>query len=183
MPYFPTITDSKTGEVIDFGFLEPILLEVQSDRFTQPLTIRCRFTNHVFSEKPYPGLIALEREYDINDHGFNRQFSRERYECSRQLPAMMRGLPIPGNKSLEQNANGNTWHVQYEMLDPRPGPYHVWLSIRRQSRSRNFGADIEMVVESAYPGQGRSRPNLLGRAKFATVVTNAFLRKPTHTRK
>lgn len=196
MSYFPPIIDSITKEQIDFNFLDPIDLEIQSDKLAHALKVRCRFTNHVFSEKPVAGMIALGSEYQIDDRGVNRQFSRERYEYSKQLPAMVRGLVSPPTAYLEQNAKGDTWHTLYHVANSITGTYspavnyHVWISVRRRNRGQNFGADIEMIVETAYPGiltagpnlRGK-RPNLLGRARLATIATNTYFGKPTRTRK
>jgi hypothetical protein len=97
-----------------------------------------QFTTHCFSDK-YDPERHPENVVVVDERGQLRCFDRDRYELSKGLEALIRGLP--GNK-VYQTPESNFAIIT--MQDGRE--YRVFFNVRRDSKKK-----IKLYVESAYP--------------------------------
>lgn len=91
-PYFAAwrIADVR----YDFGHLDPVRFKVPSEKLRRLVTVRCRFSSHVFTR-------AFDSELDpanapvIMDGRRRRVFCPDRYRLSLHLPEAVSGLRDP----------------------------------------------------------------------------------------
>jgi hypothetical protein len=88
-----------------------------------------------------------------------------------------------------QTAESKIWVAKIaienrEIVAAKPLHYLVFFSMERFKLRSNHADDLDMTVQTAY-GQdpAQRQPNLLGKAKFGTVVTQAFLGIKINTHK
>lgn len=193
-PYFAPL---RVGAALyDLGHLDPVRFQVPSDKLCRAVTVRCRFSNHVFTR-------ALNLAADpadvptIMDGVRRRVFCPDRYRLSFHLPGAVLGLREPRIYVRETATRRNWLYVAtIELAAPAPDPagavgcmpaatvpvrYQVFFALRKASKGGAAREDVEMVVESAYAEDLARPPNLLGRALFAGLATAAVEGRQVHT--
>ena len=186
-PYFPQLL---VGDVFyDLGHLDPVRFQVPSEKLRRAVTVRCRFSNHVFTR-------ALDSETDpsdtsvITDGMRRRVFCPDRYQLSFCLPAVILGLRDLRAYVRETKARRNWLYVASIDLPAesvmggmpsRPVRYQVFFTLRKAGKGGTMREDVEMVVESAYAEDPARPPQLLGRALFAGLATAAVEGRQVHT--
>jgi hypothetical protein len=162
---------------IRFDHLEPIHRQIRLPGLSRALDLRCKFSNHTFSEAVKPGMAALGREFEIQDGKRLRQYSVERHHLSHQLPGMVQDLI----SNPEIYVNGTTHHNFVYVVDLHnvsgQEKYGMFFSMKKSEGSNRV--DVEMFVESAYSfvAIGNPQANILGRIKFGNVVLKKFQRQ------
>lgn len=187
-PYFAPLTLS--GVLHDLGHLDPMRFQVPSEKLRRAVTVRCRFSNHVFTR-------AFDAEADaadtpvIMDGVRRRVFCPDRYQLSFCLPDAILGLREPRIYVRETKARRNWLYVASVELPAAasvgggvpssPGRYQVFFALRKAGKGGATREDVEMVVESAYAEDPARAPELLGRALFAGLATAAVEGRQVHT--
>lgn len=101
-------------------------------------------------------------------HGNERRaFSLDRYELSKLLPELIKGL---GNRSVYLSNSASYFILRDNPLPAFEGPYLVFF---RAMKAREQGTDVHMLVQSAY-----IKPNMADRAsaiKFTTLIEKTAL--------
>lgn len=133
------------GAVYTFDHLAPLRVKVPLNAAgTQVIEMQVRFGCHCFSETFDPALHLDHHRY--LHHGELRAFSPVRYECSRQLPAIIRAL-----------IKGTIYHAgpsyTYRALITLPSAdqsqdYWVFFSLTPDRQSS--GPALNLFVKSAY---------------------------------
>ncbi len=169
--------------------------QVDSQKLRRAVTIRCRFSNHVFT-RIFDPQVDPAGTLIIMDGIRQRVFCPDRYRLSVHLPGAIVGLREPRIYVRETKARRNWLYVATIELpdnasnplegvegaaDRKPLRYHVFFLLRKASTSSTAREDLEMVVESAYPEDRARPPELLGRALFAGLATAAVEGRPVHT--
>lgn len=185
-PYFAPL---RIGAVVyDLGHLDPVRFQVPSEKLRRAITVRCRFSNHVFTRTFDPQSDPANAPA-IMDGVRRRVFCPERYGLSLHLPTAIIGLRDPRTYVRETKARRNWLYVKTLELPtaakggglPAPVRYQVFFAVRKASKSGAAREDVEMVVESAYAEDPARPPELLGRALFAGVATAAVQGRHVHT--
>lgn len=189
-PYFAPI---RFGEVFyDLGHLDPVRFQVVSEKLRRPLTVRCRFTNHVFTRGFDPEVDDASTPV-ILDGVRQRVFCAERYGLSLHLPAAILRLREPRIYVRETKAQRNWLYVATIELpvptidDHNVAPqqdiirYQVFFTLRKAKKTQAVREDVEMIVESAYAEDRDRPPELLGRALFVGLATAAVEGRQVHT--
>ena len=189
-PYFAPI---RVGEALyDLGHLDPVRFQVASEKLRRPVTVRCRFTNHVFTRGFDPLVDNLSTPV-IMDGIRQRVFCADRYGLSLYLPTAILELREPRIYVRETKAQRNWLYVatielpastlEEENLAPQQDTirYQVFFTIRKAKKTEAIREDVEMVVESAYAEDLARPPDLLGRALFAGLATAAVEGRQVHT--
>jgi hypothetical protein len=192
-PYFAPL--SIGGTVYDLGHLDPVRFQVLSEKLRRPVTVRCRFSNHVFTRTFDPQVDPANTPI-IMDGIRQRVFCPDRYRLSIYLPGAIVELREPRIYVRETKARRNwlyvaTIEVPADASNPTEGVdsaadservrYQVFFVLRKASKSVAAREDVEMVVESAYAEDPARPPELLGRALFAGLATAAVEGRPVHT--
>jgi len=185
-PYFAPLI---VGEVPhDLGHLDPVRFQVPSEKLRRGITVRCRFSNHVFTR-------AFDAEADAADtlvimDGMRRRvFCPNRYQLSFFLPGAILGLREPRIYVRETKARRNWLYVaSIEVpaagsvgMPASPIRYQVFFALRKAGKGGTTREDVEMVVESAYAEDPARPPELLGRALFAGLATATVEGRQVHT--
>jgi hypothetical protein len=136
---------------VDLSHLDPFRFEATSTKVARPLRINVRFTNHCYSElfdpARHPGGETL-----IMDGKRRRIFSQDRYALSHRLPGLIRELANRG-VHLHETASRRNWVYSVSAeISAAGSSYHVFFDLRRASPERRQLQDLDMVIESAYPG-------------------------------
>lgn len=189
-PYFSPI---RIGEALyDLGHLNPVRFQVASEKLRRQVTVRCRFTNHVFT-RGFDPLVDDPSMPVIMDGVRQRVFCANRYGLSLYLPAAILELREPRIYVRETKAQRNWLYVATIEL---PAPtideqnlapqqdiirYQVFFTMRKAKKTQAIREDVEMVVESAYAEDLTRPPELLGRALFAGLTTAAVEGRQVHT--
>jgi len=192
-PYFAPLNIG--GTVHDLGHLNPVRFQVHSEKLHRAVTIRCRFSNHVFTRTFDPQVDPAGTPI-IMDGIRERVFCPDRYRLSVHLPGAIVGLQKPRVYVRETKTRRNWLYVATIELpadasnpiegvqgaaDREPVRYQVFFLLRKASKSGTAREDLEMVVESAYAEDPARPPELLGRALFAGLATAAVEGRPIHT--
>jgi hypothetical protein len=187
--YFPPLLIG--GVLYDLGHLDPVRFQVPSQKLRRAVTVRCRFSNHVFTR-------AFDLETDMADapvvmDGIRRRvFCPDRYQLSLHLPAAILALRDPRTYVRESKARRNWLYVASIELptaknaegDPHPDElvrYLVFFALRKAGKDGATREDVEMMVESAYAEDPARPPELLGRALFVGLATAAVEGRQVHT--
>jgi hypothetical protein len=88
-PYFAPLV--VAGRIYDLGHLDPVRFQIASDKLHRAVTVRCRFSNHVFTRTFDPQFDGADAPL-IMDGVRRRVFCPERYRLSAYLPAAAIGL-------------------------------------------------------------------------------------------
>lgn len=190
-PYFRPLRVG--GALYDLGHLDPVRFQVASEKLRRAVTVRCRFTNHVFTRAHDPATDAADAAI-VMDGVRRRVFCPGRYRLSFHLPDAVRGLSEPRIYVRETNSRRNWLYVATMELPP-PGidavedggddrqrvRYQVFFTLRKAGKSGAAREDVEMIVESAYAEDAARPPGLLGRALFAGLATAAVEGRQVHT--
>ncbi len=187
-PYFSPLIVG--GVPHDLGHLDPVRFQVPSEKLRRGITVRCRFSNHVFTR-------AFDTEADaadtpvIMDGVRRRVFCPNRYQLSFFLPGAILGLREPRIYVRETKARRNWLYVASIELPAAESVeggmpsssirYQVFFALRKAGKSGTTREDVEMVVESAYAEDPARLPELLGRALFAGLATAAMEGRQVHT--
>ena len=187
-PYFAPLTVG--GVLHDLGHLDPVRFQVPSEKLRRAVTVRCRFSNHVFTR-------AFDAEADaadtpvIMDGVRRRVFCPDRYQLSFCLPGAILGLREPRIYVRETKARRNWLYVASIKLPAaanaggdvpsNPVRYQVFFALRKAGKGGATREDVEMVVESAYAEDPARAPELLGRALFAGLATAAVEGRQVNT--
>ncbi len=91
-PYFPPLNIG--GTVYDLGHLDPVRFQVPSEKLRRAVTIRCRFSNHVFTRTFDPRVDPAGTTI-VMDGIRQRVFCPDRYRMSVHLPGAIVGLREP----------------------------------------------------------------------------------------
>jgi hypothetical protein len=189
-PYFAPV--SIGGLFYDLGHLDPVRFQVASEKLHRAVTVRCRFTNHVFT-RGFDDQVDNASTPVIMDGIRQRVFCADRYKLSLYLPAVILELREPRIYVRETKAQRNWLYVATIDL---PGSildggivasqseitrYQVFFTIRKAKRTQTVREDVEMVVESAYAEDSTRPPELLGRALLAGLATAAVEGRQVHT--
>ena len=189
-PYFAPI---RIGEALyDLGHLDPVRFQVASEKLRRPVTVRCRFTNHVFTRGFDPQVDDPSTSV-IMDGIRQRVFCPDRYGLSLHLPAAILGLREPRIYVRETKAQRNWLYVatielpaftiDEQNLAPQQDiiRYQVFFTLRKARKTQAVREDVEMIVESAYAEDLARPPDLLGRALFVGLATAAVEGRQVHT--
>jgi len=185
-PYFAALIVG--GVPHDLGHLDPIRFQVPSEKLSRAITVRCRFSNHVFTR-------AFDTKVDVADtsvimDGMRRRiFCPNRYQLSFFLPGAILGLREPRIYVRETKARRNWLYVaSIEVpaagsvgMPASPIRYQVFFALRKAGKGGTTREDVKMVVESAYAEDPARPPELLGRALFAGLATAAVEGRQVHT--
>ncbi len=175
MPPYPSPLLAN-GKEYDLLHLSPFTFTVESTAAQKKLVVFVRFSLHCIAVKygdiPHPAGFPIM----LDNGGRERSFCHTRYELSKQLPCIIRGLV---QKKVIQTASRRNWVYTLEIETPK-GPYYVFFEIRRSSRD---GLDLDLFVESAYPKLTGSAPKLLGKMKFAMLCGKIYQGKAVATRR
>lgn len=188
-PYFKPLCVG--GTLYDLGHLDPVRFQVASEKLRRSVTVRCRFTNHVFTRAHDPATDAADATI-IMDGVRRRVFCPARHRLSLQLPDAVRELREPRTYVRQTKARRNWLYVAVVELpataDAVEGGggrervrYQVFFTLRKAGKSGAAREDVEMVVESAYAEDAARPPELLGRAVFAGLATAAVEGRQVHT--
>jgi hypothetical protein len=134
------------GRRVALSHLDPFTMNLQSEKLGKLLRVAVTFSTHCFSETrgkiPHPdGDTVID-----HDTAKPRTFCPIRYELSKQLPDIVRGLET---KTITLTSFQRNW-VHTLLIERPEGPYHVFLEIQRAPRERRTWQDLEVVIESAY---------------------------------
>jgi len=186
-PYFAPL---RVGAAVyDLGHLDPVRFQVPSEKLRRAVTVRCRFSNHVFTRAFDPqsdpaGALA------IMDGIRRRMFCPDRYRLSLHLPTAVLGLREARTYVRETKARRNWLYVatievpetpQADAPLPAPIRYQIFFTLRKAGKGSATREDVEMVVESAYAEDPARLPELLGRALFAGLTTATVEGRQVHT--
>lgn len=182
-PYFPSLLVG--GVLHDLGHLDPVRFQVPSEKLRRAVTVRCRFSNHVFTRALDPEADAVGTPI-IMDGVRPRVFCPDRYRLSLHLPGVIVGLREPRIYVRETKARRNWLYVAVIELpasaaDQERVRYQVFFTLRKAGKSSVAREDVEMIVESAYAEDAARPPELLGRALFAGLTTAAVEGRQVHT--
>ncbi len=187
-PYFAPLIVGGVSH--DLGHLDPVRFQVSSEKLQRGITVRCRFSNHVFTR-------AFDTEVDaadtlvIMDGVRRRVFCPNRYQLSFFLPGAILGLREPRIYVRETKTRRNWLYVaSIELLGAgtvegdmpsSPVHYQVFFALRKAGKGGTTREDVEMIVESAYAEDQTRPPELLGRALFAGLATATVKGRQVHT--
>ena len=189
-PYFAPLTVG--GILRDLGHLDPVRFQVPSEKLRRAVTVRCRFSNHVFT-RAFDEADAADTPV-IMDGVRRRVFCPDRYQLSFCLPGAILGLREPRIYVRETKARRNWLYVASielpvaensknvgDGVPSNPVRYQVFFALRKAGKGGATREDVEMVVESAYAEDPARPPELLGRALFAGLATAAVEGRQVHT--
>jgi hypothetical protein len=146
-------------------------------------TVFLEYSDHCFTEDEKPGHDQA-LYYALEHHGgkqFRRMFNLNRWEFSRQLPAIIEGL-------LDRwvyFTNGQNFHIM-NLVDANglTVQYLIFFQVKPKDKG------LRLVLESAYPydpALGGALPRNDNRARFSTILRKVSngesLRKPSHSRR
>ena len=190
-PYFKPLRVG--GTLYDLGHLDPVRFKVASEKLRRSVTVRCRFTNHVFTRAHDPATDAADAAI-IMDGVRRRIFCPARHRLSLHLPDAVRELREPRIYVRETKARRNWLYVAVVELPATADDaveygdsgrervrYQVFFTLRKAGKSSAAREDVEMVVESAYAEDTARPPELLGRALFVGLATAAVEGQQIHT--
>jgi hypothetical protein len=169
LPYFPPLV--VADQVISFDHLQPIRLIVPTQAKPDGVQIDVVFSNHCFSESFNPALHTGVQT-DVWDDQIRRVFDQRRYDLSRELPGIVRGLPA---SAVFMTPESNYVHI---VVPAATGvDYRMFFRLKR---NRSFGADLKLRVESAYspqPGQALA-PAYMSKIRFKLLVDKTLRGEP-----
>jgi hypothetical protein len=172
LPYFSPLLFA--GEVISLDHLEPFHLMVPTQAKPSGVRIDVVFSNHCFSEVFDPARHVGPR-VEIADGRVRRVFDKGRYQLSRALPEIVRGLPsAPVFQTPEAN------FVRIVIPVPAGGPGTEYRMFFRLKKDGVVGADLKLRVESAYcpsPGQALSTA-FMSKVRFTVLVDKTLRGEP-----
>lgn len=190
-PYFKPLRVG--GTLYDLGHLDPVRFQVASEKLRRSVTVRCRFTNHVFTRAHDPATDATDAAV-IMDGVRRRVFCPDRHRLSLHLPDAVRELREPRIYVRETKARRNWVYVAtVELLaaaadaaeDGGSGRervlYQMFFTLRKSGKGGAAREDVEMIIESAYAGDATRPLELLGRALFAGLATAVVEGRQVHT--
>lgn len=159
-------TTEIDGRRYDLSHLQPITLlcEQSSPPPGVPpvLRIKVRYSCHCFTTQFQDGRHSMAQLW--MDHKSRRAFCDERYEWSRCLPQVINTLP--GSKVQQTFEKRNYVHFDTAAL---PATYATYFSLKR---SRKPGADLLLMVESAYCIE-KPKPTK-GTVRFRVLAAKTF---------
>jgi len=171
------------GQIYDLSHLDPFRFEANSTKVARALRVNVRFTNHCYSETFDPTRHE-EHEPAIMDGQRRRAFCPNRYALSHLLPGLIGGLANPGARVHETVSRRNWMYAVTVELGAEGVRYQIFFDLRRTIDERRRFQDLDMVVESAYPGTpDRAAPNVLGRVNFLLLAGSVYMGKPVTTRR
>ena len=187
-PYFAPL--QVGGAAYDLRHLDPVRFQVPSEKLRRAVTVRCRFSNHVFTRAFGPD-TAPAGALVIMDGVRKRVFCPDRYQLSLCLPGAVLRLRYPRIYVRQTKARRNWLYVALIDLPVAAGTgcgqsaamlrYQVFFTLRRSSKRDGAREDVEMVVESAYAEDPARPAKLLGRALFAGLAAAAVEDRQVHT--
>jgi hypothetical protein len=125
-----------------------------------------RYSDHCFTREPKPGERYEESQIYKNGERKVRLFNPKRYELSKMLPDLIRGLPY--RKPQHNGTNGNFFIVEALDHEGAPVTYVIIFSLRKSTKGR-----MAMLVETAFfdePELGRPLPK--GRRVSFWIILN-----------
>ena len=189
--YFAPLTVG--GVLHDLGHLDPVRFQVPSEKLRRAVTVRCRFSNHVFTRAFNSKADAADTPV-IMDGVRRRVFCPARYQLSFCLPGAIQELRAPRIYVRETKARRNWLYVASielpvaesgenvgDAVPSNPVRYQVFFALRKAGKGGATREDVEIVVESAYAEDPARAPELLGRALFAGLATAAVEGRQVHT--
>lgn len=161
----------------DLGHLDPVRLEVSSEKLGRLVSAWCRFTTHTFTRAYQAG----DPGPPILDEGRRpRTFCPDRYALSHHLPTAVGLLAQPRCYVWETASERNWLHrAELQISDGQGTSYQVFFSLKRAAAGADF--DLELTVESAYAFDPRRPPKLRGRMLFAGLATMTVQGQKPHT--
>jgi len=187
-PYFAPL--HVGGVAYDLSHLDPVRFQVPSEKLRRAVTVRCRFSNHVFTRAFGPGTAPPDVPV-IMDGVRQRVFCPDRYQLSLCLPSAVLRLRDPRIYVRQTRARRNWLYVALIELpvtasagcgqSTAPLRYQVFFTLRKSSKRDGAREDVEMVVESAYAEDPARPAELLGRALFAGLAVAAVEGRHVHT--
>ncbi len=146
----------------------------QGNKGREIYTVDVIFTLHCFSRGP-KSHESHDKELIYSDGHENRLFDFRRYEMSKLLPEIVRGLPE--RKPFHNRNRQNFFTVEVVAEDGAKVEYDIFFKVRKKSKGR-----LEMIVETAFirdPGYGSTRP--AGKPiRFWIILHNTLNNMPIH---
>lgn len=163
--YKPIVIENK---LYTFSHLEPFVFSFDDPRQKQSIiySLNVRFTNHCFSQTFDP--VHHTETMVVGNGRQKRAFDPERYALSARLPDIVRALSTQRVYQTWERRN----YVAYETLAELPAGevYRVFLTLETAGReSRRRGCNLDLFVESAYPGK---RLPGISTVRFTTLCYN-----------
>ncbi len=160
MPYWsPILVD---GQPLDLTHLEPFEFLVLPARHAVEATISVHFHDHCFTETYDASRHTTAiRTNQASAHEL-RAFNALRYELSKHLPAIIRGLD---GQRVASTREGNL--VKVTLRDGTS--YPMFFTLRKESARR-----VKMFVVSAYPWDGTGRLVTTGEMKFNLAIAKVL---------
>jgi hypothetical protein len=158
------------GLVYDLAHLHPFsfdfVLAAKDDAPERVYPIDVTFSLHCFTEKLKDG-EDLQPDLAYNDNRETRHFDVKRYECSKQLPGIIRSL---GERKCFHAVGGNFFTVHLMMDAGVEVEYSVYFKMSRGSTKGR----LTLYVTSAYIQDGvpRAKPHPRKPIRFSVIAFN-----------
>ncbi len=156
MPYWSPIIIE--GKPLDLTHLEPFEFVVMPAKHTVDATVSVHFHDHCFTETFDPKRHTTFIVTNQASKHEQRAFNPERYELSKHLPAIIRGLD---NHRIASTREGNL--VKVTLQDGTT--YPMFFTLKKEGARR-----VRMFVVSAYPWDGANKVPTTGEMKFNLAV-------------
>jgi hypothetical protein len=150
------------GTAIDLSHLEPFDFEVIPAGGIKPVTITVKFNDHCFTEDfdatRHDAPLTIDH---VSGHE-TRGFDRVRYELSKNLPLIIRGLD---GERISSARKGNL--VRVTLQDGQTYPVFFDLRLVRKSR-------IALFVISAFIWERSDKPTVTGGMNFNVAIAKVL---------
>jgi hypothetical protein len=165
--YFPPFVIN--GTPLDLDHLEPLFLDCPTPEQSFELHINVRFSVHCFTVGA--GGDPVDPTLLIMDYKTPRLFDQRRYDLSKNLPGIIRALPMVKVHQTPENRN----YVYYSTLTELAGmEYRTFFSL---NKARNRKHHLELFVESAYPSPTGTMP-MRRRIRFSLLALKVYEGRP-----
>jgi hypothetical protein len=156
------------GETHSLDHLHPMSWKLnQEAKGTNPqriYNIEITFSMHAFTRSIDHSQIDESLHY--SDKKETRHFCFERYELSKQLPAII--------QSLDKGYVFHTGRQNFMRIDIADAKYEIYFVVRRSAKA-DF--DLDIYIQSAYQRTYGNSPRA-GKIKFYVVAHNTLHNKP-----
>lgn len=162
------------GQVWDLSHLDAFALKVPLTEQLGSVDVVVLFGWHCFTRGPEPGqsLQSVPREDIYRLGGQRRILCPERYELSKQLPAIVRDLPARQIRMAERQ---NYFLVEDATTDGATVDYAIFFEVSRDGKRRR----LFLRIQTAYTGlRITSRLRAAKKVRFSTLVKSVFERRP-----
>lgn len=148
--------------------LNPFEMRFYGQKVKKELAITVLFSNHCFTERA-----------DKNKRTSERVFSPKRFELSKKLPEILKGMCNEKVKVYQTSARRNFAYVV--KIENNGQEYNIFFEVRKNNKPRQ--TDLVLRVESAYVFDDGNELQYSGNIRFLILCQKIYLGEKIECRK